>query len=89
MIKVGLSPSKKICVIWFIESPLKMIKIAFYFILNALFVLKIFKFLSRLFAYLEKWLGEKDKVNFKIHDLTTWLTNNCNTHIAQYLMKEI
>ena len=89
MIKVGLSPSKKICVIWFNESPLKMIKIAFYFILNALFVLKIFKFLSRLFAHLEKWLGEKDKVNFKIHDLTTWLTNNCNTHIAQYLMKEI
>ena len=21
-------------------------------------------------------------VNFKIHDLTTWLSNNCNTHIA-------
>ena len=27
-------------------------------------------------------------VNFKIHDVTTWLTNNCNTHIAQYLTKE-
>ena len=29
----------------FIESPLKMMKNAFYFILKALFVLKIFKFL--------------------------------------------
>ena len=30
----------------FIESPLKMMKNAFYFILKAIFVLKIFKFLS-------------------------------------------
>ena len=28
----------------------------------------------------------KTKVNFKIHDIVTWLTNNCNTYIAQYLM---
>ena len=53
-IKVGLSPSKKICVICLIESPVKMIKNAFYFILKALFVLKIFKFLSRLFGHLGK-----------------------------------
>ena len=33
-------------VISFTESPLKMIKNAFYFILKALLVLKIFKFLS-------------------------------------------
>ena len=26
-------------------------------------------------------------LNFKIHDVTTWLTNNCNTYIAQYLTK--
>ena len=44
--KVRLSPSEKICVVCFIESPLKMIKIAFYFILKAVFILKIFKFLS-------------------------------------------
>ena len=42
VLKVGLSPSKKICVICLIESPLKMLKNAFYFILKALFVLKIF-----------------------------------------------
>ena len=37
---------KKICVICFIESPLKMIENAFYFILKALFTPKIFKFFS-------------------------------------------
>ena len=53
-IKVGLSPSKKICVICLIESPLKMMKNAFYFILKAPFVLKLFKFLSRLFGHVGK-----------------------------------
>ena len=37
---------KKICVICLIESPLKTMKNAFYFILKALFILKLFKFLS-------------------------------------------
>ena len=37
---------KKMCFFCFIESPLKMMKNAFYFILKAPFVLKIFKFLS-------------------------------------------
>ena len=44
-LKVGLPPFKKICVICFIESPLKMMTNTFYFILKTLFVLKIFKFL--------------------------------------------
>ena len=43
VIKVGLSPSKKNCVISLIESPLKVMKNGFYFILKALFVLKIRK----------------------------------------------
>ena len=46
IIIVELSPFKKNCVICFLESPLKMMKNAFYFILKALFVLKIFTFLS-------------------------------------------
>ena len=29
----------------------------------------------------------KAKVNFKIHDVTLWLTNDYNTYIAQYLIK--
>ena len=37
---------------------------------------------------MQKWLDEKDKLNFKIYDVTTWLTNNYNAHIAQYLTKE-
>ena len=52
-IKVGLSPSKKGCVICLFKSPLKMIK-NFCFILKALFVLKIFKFLSRPFGHVGK-----------------------------------
>ena len=35
---------EKIWIICFIDSPLKMMKNAFYFILKALFVLKIFRF---------------------------------------------
>ena len=45
-VKEGLSPSNKFISVCFNESPLKMMKNAFYFILKALFVLKIFKFLS-------------------------------------------
>ena len=45
MVKVGLSTSKNICSICLDKSPLKIIKNAFYFILKALFILKIFKFL--------------------------------------------
>ena len=36
------------------ESPLKMMKYAFYFDLKALFVLKIFKFLPSIFSHAEK-----------------------------------
>ena len=52
--KVGLSPFKKICIICLIENPLKMMKNSFCFILKALFVLKIFEFLSRLFGHVQK-----------------------------------
>ena len=36
LLKVGISPSKKNCVTCFIESPLKIVKNAFYFILKLL-----------------------------------------------------
>ena len=35
----------------------------------------------------KNWLDQKAKVNFKIYNVTTWETNNCNIHIAQYLRK--
>ena len=44
--KVGLSSSKKSFIICFNDSPQKMMKNPFCFILKDLFVLKIFKFLS-------------------------------------------
>ena len=53
-VKFGLSPSKNISVIYLIESFLKMMKNAFYYILKALSVLKIFKFLSRRFGHVGK-----------------------------------
>ena len=31
-----------------------------------------------------KVLMKKIKVNFKFYDVAAWLTNNCNTHVAQY-----
>ena len=64
-----------------------MMKNAFYLTLKVLFVLKIFKFLSWLSGHVEKRLDLDDKSNFKIYDVTTWETNNYNTHIVQYLTK--
>ena len=62
----------------FASVPLKIMKNVFYFILKALFVLKIFKFLSWLFGRIEKtWLENQ----------VFWLKYNYNTHIAQYLSK--
>ena len=65
------------------ESPLKMMK-CFLFHLKSSFVLKIFKFLSWHFTHIAKQLVKKDKVNFKFYDVTAWLANNRNTHVAQY-----
>ena len=69
------------------ESSLKIMKNAFYFTLKAVFVLKLFKLLSWLFGHVWKWLDHRDKVNFETYDITTWLTNSCNKHIAQCLKK--
>ena len=30
----------------------------------------------------------KDKTNFKINDVRTWETNNCDANIAQYFTKQ-
>ena len=70
------------------ESPLKMMKNAFYFTSKALFILKIFKFLSWLFGLISKRLDLKDQISFKFYDVTAWLTDSCNTHNAQYRVKK-
>ena len=64
-IKFGLSPSKKMDVSCSIENPLIMMKNAFYFILKSLFVLKIFKFLSRLFGHVGNSLIRKIRLTSK------------------------
>ena len=59
-----------------------MMKNAFYFTSKTLFLLKIFKFLSWFLVDVAEQLDKKDQVNFKFYDVTAWLTNNYNTHIA-------
>ena len=85
--KVGLSPSKKVIFICFNENILKMMKNAFYFMLNTPFILEIYTVLAWIFGYVEKRLHKEAMVNFKIVDVTDWATSNYNTHIAQYLKK--
>ena len=63
-----------------------MIQNAFYFIFKALFVLKILSFCLD-FLVTQKRLDSKYRVKIKIYNFTTRLTNNYNTHIAQYLTK--
>ena len=52
------------------ESSLKMMKNTFHFTSKALFVLKIFNFLSWLFGHVAKRLKKKNEVNFKFYDVT-------------------
>ena len=79
-LKVGLSPSKKVFFVCFNDSPSKIMKNAFYFIIKALFVLIIFKFFPWLFGHEEKTAWLERQVNFDIYDVTAWLTKNYNTH---------
>ena len=37
------------------------------------------------FGHVEKQLDQKNKISFKIHGVTTWLTSNYDAHIAKYL----
>ena len=68
--KLELLPFIKVVFISFNESPLKMMKNIFPFMLKTLFVLKIFKFLYWLFGYVEKRFDKKANANFKIYDVT-------------------
>ena len=68
---------------WASESPLKMMKNNFYFTLKAVVVLKRFKFL----VMYKNGLIRKTRLIKKKYDVTSRLTNNYNTHIAQHLKK--
>ena len=62
-------------------------KNAFYFTQKLFPFSKYLTFCLDHFGRVVKPLDLEDKVNFKIYDITAWLTNSCNTHIAQYLEK--
>ena len=64
------------------EIPLKMMKNVFYFTSKALFVLKIFKFLTLVSRPVSKRLDKKDKVNFKCYDVTACLKSDFNINIC-------
>ena len=76
--KVELSPSKKICFIYFSKNSLKMMKNAF-FSSKKLFSFLIFlKFYLEFLAYAGKQFDKKANVDFKIYGATTWETNTCS-----------
>ena len=72
-----------------VQRPLKMVANAFSFILKALFVLEIYRFLFWLFVFVEKRLDKKAMVNIKIYEVTDWRRNtdwarsNYNTHVPK------
>ena len=68
-----------------IESPFKLMKNAFYFMLKTLSILEIFTFLFWLSGYIKQ--DNKAVVGFKIYDVTDCTANNYNAHITQYLKK--
>ena len=70
------------------ESFLKMMENTYFLTFKVCFVLKIFKFTFWFFRHAEKRLIWKGKVNFKMYDAKTWLTNNYSTRIDQYLKKQ-
>ena len=64
----------------------KMMKMLFH--LKSSFIIKIFKFLSwhfgqakNVFVKQKKRLIRKIRLIFKFINVTTWLTNDCNTHL--------
>ena len=55
----------------------------FLFHLKSSFLSQDIQFFVLTFGYVEKQFDQKDRVNFKIYDVTNWLTKNCNTHTGQ------
>ena len=85
-LKVGTSRSKKNSFICFNESPWKMTKNVFLFHLRSFFRSQDFYiFVLTFWSCRKKRLIRKTRFqSFKVYDVTTWLTNFYNTHIAQY-----
>ena len=78
MRSLRVSPFKKMSVICLIENPLKIMKNAFYFILEALFVLKIFNFV------LTFWACRKNGLIRKIKLISKFMTSEPGNTELQY-----
>ena len=74
---------------FFNERNLKMIKNAFYFILKFFSFSLYLNFCVDFRIMQKKRLDQKYKVNFKIYNVKTWLTNNYHTHIFQHIFSNI
>ena len=79
-----LLPFKKFGFICFNETPLKIMKNAFFHLKRPL---RYLHFCHDFFVYVRKRFDKKVKLNFKSYDVINWETNNYDTHIAQYLRK--
>ena len=86
MVKVRLSSSKKFTVIFFDESPSKIMKSTFYFMLKTLFIYKIFKFLYY-FITQENGLIKKLRLISKHMTSTDWTRGNYYIYI--YILPNI
>ena len=61
---------------------LKVMKNAFFYLKTSFCSQEIYVFVLTYWSCIKTtWL--EDKVNVEIYDVKTWLTNNCNTQIAQ------
>ena len=81
-----LTFQKNFFIIYCEESPSKMMKNTFYFILTALSVLKMLKFLSWLFGHLWKTAWLERWVNFEIYDVTAYNANVTTKITTQFLL---
>ena len=70
------------------KSTLKMMKNCFLYHLKSPFLSQDIYFFVLTLGHVEKLSNRKKKVNFKIDDVATWLRNNCNIHIGQYLKNQ-
>ena len=55
------------------------------FTLKALFITEINIFLFSVFSLVRKRLDKKAKVNFKIYDVTKWITNSQSMKFGQLM----
>ena len=79
-LKIGLSPSKKNVCHWLDWKSFKSNEKCFLFHIKSSSRFQDIQVFITTFWSCSK-NGLIKKINFKIHDVTTWFTNNCNAHI--------